>query len=185
MNLLWLDGRWRRFNNARRACPCCGKTFSGVFDISMDHPDIWPHGNRLERGVEAMKVGNDFLTPDVCCCGDDHLVRCVLPLPIRFSEQVFHFGVWGSLSQESFQRYLEEETSAGTFTGAFSWLSNALPTFDTDAPVPCDMIPQGGRLRPRLEAHEGPIAAVQKTGISFDRLLDIYAATGQDIRPHL
>ena len=44
MNLLDLDARWRRFNDANRACPCCGQTFSGIFDIGFDHPDCWPHG---------------------------------------------------------------------------------------------------------------------------------------------
>ena len=37
MNLLDLDARWRRFNDPDRSCPCCGRTFSGVFDIGFDH----------------------------------------------------------------------------------------------------------------------------------------------------
>ena len=39
--------------------------------------------------------------------------------------------------------------------------------------------------RPALTAQSGPLAQAQQNGISFDQLLDLYAACGDDIRPHL
>ena len=49
------------------------------------------------------------------------------------------------------------------------------------------MHPRDGRLRPilRIEDEAHPYFGRQRDGISFDELLDIYAACGTDIRPHL
>ena len=72
------------------------------------------------------------------------------------------------------------------FPGWFSRLCNDLPLFETEDPIACDLIPDPDpHLRPGLKAHDGPLAEAQNSGISFDDLLDIYAACGQDIRPHL
>lgn len=100
MNLLNLDKRWQRFNDAARGCPCCGQTFSGIFDLVMDHPGVWPYGDRTTQGLSELQVGGD---------------------------------------------------------GA----------------------------RPTLFAQDGALKEAQDNGIWIDALLDVYAASGQDIRPHL
>ena len=60
------DPRWQRFNNSERPCPCCGRTFSGVFDIGFDHPQPWPHGNREQSDQDVLAVGKDSLSADLC-----------------------------------------------------------------------------------------------------------------------
>ena len=37
----------------------------------------------------------------------------------------------------------------------------------------------------RLMAQDGALRDLQELGLTFDQLLDIYAASGSDIRPHL
>ena len=59
MNLLDLDKRWQRFNNSNRECPCCGKTFGGVFDIGFDHPLTWPHQSRADSGQDVIEIDGD------------------------------------------------------------------------------------------------------------------------------
>jgi hypothetical protein len=183
------DPRWRRFNDAGFRCGCCGQSFGGVFDISFDHPDMWPHGNREASGETSLTVGEDRLTSDLCRLGDDHFVRCVLPIPIRGSDEVFSFGVWGSVATENFDRYVKgwQAEDYGDFDGCFSWLTNALPGIPTSESVPCDLVIGELTQRPKLFAHEdaGAVRDAQSQGITFDDLLDIYAASGQDIRPHL
>ena len=183
------DPRWRRFNDSKRPCPCCGRVFSGVFDIGFDHPDPWPHGNRAEADVQILEVGSDRLGTDLCEIGPHRFIRCILPFPIIGSDQRFAFGPWGSVNPENFARYVESDTgaSASDFDGCFAWLMNDLPGFQADDWLPCNLIPGEEGLRPILEVHDGSheIARLQEDGITFDQLLDIYAAAGQDIRPHL
>ena len=177
------DPRWRRFNDSTRPCPCCGRTFNGVFDIGYDHPDPWPHGNRAETGNEFIGQGEDLLSADLCQLEQYRFIRCILPLPIIGTDQRFAFGPWGSVNPKNFDRYNTDPE----FEGCFSWLSNLLPGFDFTEPLPCNLIPGEPGQRPVLEVHDGShdIARLQEEGITFDQLLDIYAAAGQDIRPHL
>lgn len=183
------DPRWRRFNDRNAPCPCCGRVFQGVFDIGYDHPAPWPHGNRAEAGVDVMSVGEDSLSSDLCAFGEHRFIRAVLPLPIRGSDQVFSFGPWGSVNPDNYARWVEANATGdfSRFEGCFAWMMNKLPGVEMDDWIACDLIPhEDPSRRPVLHVHDGhPLAVWQEEGITFDRLLDIYAAAGQDIRPHL
>lgn len=183
------DIRWRRFNDASRPCPCCGITFSGVFDIGFDHPAPWTHGNRSASGENILQVGDDRLGSDLCEIGPHRFIRSVLHLPIIGTDQSFAFGPWGSVSPDNFDRYRDTSGAGpdGQFDGCFAWLMNNLPGFQFDDWLPCNLIVDDPDQRPLLEVHDGAheLADLQENGITFDQLLDIYAAAGQDIRPHL
>lgn len=183
------DPRWRRFMGDNGACPCCGNPMEGLFDIVFHAPVTWPHQDAPKDETGNVRVGEDYLTSDLCQHDDNFFVRCVFPIPVQGSDQTFSFGCWGSLSEGAFRRYLEAEQTGVPFEGAFSWLTNRFPCFDLEDGIneafACDFIPQDGTRRPHLYAHEGPLADAQENGITFDHLLDIYAATGNDMRPHL
>jgi len=183
------DPRWRRFNDRDTPCPCCGRTFNGVFDIGYDHPDPWPHGNRAASGEEELIVGEDSLGTDLCVFGKYRFVRCILPIPIIGTEARFAFGPWASLAPDRFDEYLLNFADAThpPLDACFAWLMNLLPGFDFAKPLPCDLVVGAEGQRPTLWVQEGSheLAECQREGITFDRLLDIYAAAGQDIRPHL
>lgn len=183
------DPRWQRFNNNARVCPCCSQSYNGVFDIGYDHPDPWPHGNRQNAAVDILMVGDDRLGTDFCELGPHRFIRCVLQIPIIGTAQYFAFGPWGSVKPENFDAYVASESDHGSpnFEGCFAWLVNDLPGFEMEDWLPCNLIPGDDDQRPSLEIHDNSheIARLQSDGITFDRLLDIYAAYGQDIRPHL
>lgn len=183
MNLLDLDARWRRFNDQGRACPCCGKTFSGIFDLGYDHPDDWPHGH---SNGEDIIVGDDRLNADLCRIGDRHFLRCTLPLTIRGSDEFFAFGPWAEVSQDQFYAYLDTygDTPKPMPEGE-GLLANALPMFEDESGTVVRVALPDPTNRPELTAQHGALVEAQENGISFDDLLDIYAAGGQDIRPHL
>ena len=61
-------------------------------------------------------------------------------------------------------------------------LANPLP--DLEAEVLRLRFPRPDQ-RPQAVAMGGTLALAQANGISFDQLLDLYAACGDDIRPHL
>ncbi|MBT8409886.1 MAG: DUF2199 domain-containing protein [Alphaproteobacteria bacterium] len=183
------DPRWRRFNQRGFECPCCGQSFDGVYDVVFDHPDCWPHGNREKSGEKVLAAGEDRLSGDLCQFEEHRFIRCVMPFNILGSDQEFCFGVWGSAAQASFDAYVAawEADDYSDFEGCFSWLANDLPDMRTPASVPCNLRIEDPQQRPRLYAHDAdnPVSQLQRSGITFDQLLDIYAATGNDIRPHL
>ncbi len=186
MNLLALDSRWQRFNDENWACPCCGQAFSGVFDIGYDHPDCWTHGSLRESGQYALQVGDDKLSSDLCRWEDHRFVCTLLPLPIKGSEEVFNFAVWASVKPADFYNYIDFATGeAPAFAPCEVWLMNDLPQFASDEPISGQLQPGPDGQRPRLMISDGPLAQAQAEGISFDQLLDIYADTGTDVRPHL
>ena len=103
--------------------------------------------------------------------------------------EVFAFGPWASVSDASFARYVAawRAEDYSDFPGCFAWLANALPGIASEASVPCNLETGDGTARPQLFAQSASqgLAGLQREGISFDRLLDIYAAAGNDLRPHL
>ncbi len=182
-----IDPRWLRLNDRETPCACCGQTFEGVYNIGFDHPDSWPHGSRVESGLDTLEVGEDALSSDLCKHGEFHFLRCTLPIPIIGTDEVFSFGPWGSLSEDSLKAYLLAEIEGAAFEGCFSFISNILPGCGMDGPLPADLYPhKDPTQRPQLFAHSGhPLAELQANGMSLDQLLDIYALTGNDLRPHL
>lgn len=182
------DARWLRFHDRNWTCPCCGLGFSGVFDHGCDHPDPWPHGDLRGSGKDLLRVGDDALSADLCCLGEDRFIRAIMPIPIRGSDRFFNFGVWGSAHPDQFDAYVRawHDDRPEDFAGCFSWLCNALAGFPGADPIACDLHPAPRGQRPNLMTHApSALHDAQTEGISFDALLDIYAAPGTDIRPHL
>ena len=183
------DPRWQHFNDKNFACTCCGQSHSGVFDISFDHPDSWPHGSLIDSGQANLRVGQDFLNPDICLHGEFRFIKALLRFPILGSDQYFAFGVYVSLKPENFEALLKAE-DAGTLDKVdpmFCWVSHALPYFDTTEFLPANVSGFSPDLRAfvTLDPECGTIAQAQSDGITFDQLLDLYSATGTDIRNHL
>lgn len=183
------DPRWRRFNDREFECPCCGQTFGGVFDIGYDHPDPWPHGNLMDTDKDILVVGEHKLSSDLCVFDGGYYIRCTLPLPILGTDQTFSYGVWGSVKDENYDAYISawQKDDYSVFPGCFACLMNDLPGWPSEDWLPCDLETGESSDRPVLWVHEDkhPLATAQREGITFDRLLDLYAAAGTDIRPHL
>lgn len=180
MNLLDLDARWKRFNDPDRACPCCGRQFGGVFDIGFEEPQDWPHG---PRDSDDMLVGEDRLTADLCRLDGRYFLRATMPLAIRGAGESLNISLWAEVSRETLHGYLDSIDSVAPFS-AEGLTANPVPGIEEDA-VPIKVEVEDSGQRPVARATEGPVAAAQSDGISFDDLLDIYAAGGNDIRPHL
>ncbi|MDV4143943.1 DUF2199 domain-containing protein [Shimia sp. FJ5] len=185
MSLLALDARWRRLHDEARACPCCGRQFSGLIDFAFAQPDAWPHAEPTP-GMPEIVAGEDRLSPDLCRIGEDRFLSALLSLNVRGSDEEVHFALWVAVAPKTFYAYLDAATGDGpAFEGGAGWLMNDLPGFESDEPLPCTLLPGAEGERPRIRLADGPLAALQADGIGFDPLLDLYAALGDDIRPHL
>jgi hypothetical protein len=184
------DPRWRRLWERPWRCPACQDEHLGIFDLACGKPDHWS-GSEEKAPNSALDLTGDFLSEDFCVLAGEHFfVRAVLELPIAGGGgERFGFGVWSTLSRENFERYVEtfdsgEQDGMGPW---FGWFSNRLKGYPETLNLKCQVHPVGERQRPRieLEATEHPLAVEQQHHITFDRLLELYALHGHDIRSAL
>lgn len=176
--------RFRRFldrlTGGRKApvapwtCPTCGETHDELPAVTAPAPLVWCQASPQEQA-------DDFdLTTDTCIWKDEHyFLRGVLELPLIDRESVLSFGVWTSLSRDSFLRYLptfEEENEADRLTlpPMFGWFSNSLPGYPETLNLKCDVHARTGGLRPliELQASDHPLAIAQRQGISFSQAVE-------------
>jgi len=186
------DPRWQRLNGKEWICPSCCLSHRGLFDLVCGKPDCWPGPDDTADYVPnsfALTSGN-FLSEDFCVLNDNCFVRCVLRLPIIGGEGIsFGYGAWSTLSRKNFELYksmfdVGEMTDLGAW---FGWFSNRLEGYPDTLNLKCRLHPQNDRQRPliELEPTDHPLAREQREGITFDRLLEIYALHGHDIRAAL
>jgi hypothetical protein len=189
------DPRWIRLHDRNWLCPCCGGQHGGLFDLAVDRPDFW-QGSEEKSPNSEMPASDDVminnvLTEDFCVVEGEHFfVRCVLPLPIiGASGTSFGFGVWTTLSKANFTLYRDtfDDGHQGSLGPWFGWFSNRLKGYPDTLNLKCQVIPRDGRSRPHiaLEPTSHPLAIEQRDGITFDRLLEIYALNGHDLRKAL
>lgn len=180
------DPRWARFLDTETECATCGITSPGLVDIGFDHPDVWPHGNFAAADGALMEIGRDRLSARLCRFEEAHFLRCLLPLPLAGHDGYVCFEPWARVAREHFEAYTRATMPPfPPFEGCEAVLANALPGTDPRVPVPCALFAANPQDPPALFPHEGPLRAAQQGGISFNSLLEIYAATGLDLRAHL
>jgi hypothetical protein len=184
------DPRWRRLQSRKWKCVSCGQTHSGIFDIAFDKPAVWPDANERISNADLAPGMTHFLADDFCVLNNEHyFVRCVFELPILGADQSLGFGLWSSLSRDNFIRYAEtfDRNDQAKFGPWFGWFSNRLSGYPDTLNLKCSVHPRDERQRPfiELEPTDHPLACDQRNGISIDRLVEIYAAHGHDLRAAL
>jgi hypothetical protein len=183
------DPRWLRLHARDWLCPCCGQKHGGVFDLACDRPDFWQGGE--SKPNSEIRTSNNVLTEDFCILNGEHFfVRCVLPIAISGTPDTsFRFGTWATLSRANFDHYVDnfDGGQQGNLGPWFGWFSNRLKGYPNTLGLKCRVHPRDGRQRPNIELEptDHALAMEQKNGISFDRLLDLYALNGHDIRDAL
>jgi len=185
------DRRWERLQNRSWTCGSCGATHRGVFDIVYDKPAICPESSSRVSNSDLSPFSTNFLSDDFCIVqGEHYFVRCVLEFPISGTKGgLFAFGVWSSLSDANFAVYVNSfsRNDQSVLGPWFGWFSNRLPGYPDTLNLKCQVHPRDGRRRPfiELEPTDNPLTRDQKDGISIDRLIEIYAACGHDLRAAL
>lgn len=93
------------------------------------------------------------------------------------------------MSKKNFDAYVEAFDSGrqGHLGPWFGWFSNRLLGYPETLSLKCQVHPRDGRARPwlELESTEHPLAIEQEQGITFDRILELYALSGHDLRSAL
>jgi hypothetical protein len=180
------DIRWQRLKRTGVDCTACGQPHRGLFDLAVDGPEHWPDAREFEPN-SAMSGRTHVLTEDFCIIeGRDYFIRCVLLLPLLGgTDQHFGYGVWSTLSAKNFARYCDSFDSGmqDPMGPWFGWFSNRLKGYPDTLNLKCQVHPRPDRQRPaiELESTDHPLAVEQRSGITIDRLLEIYRLNGHDL----
>jgi hypothetical protein len=156
-------------------CERCGDVHEGLPDFGFDAP-IYYH-----ETPEAERAERCWLTDDLCVLDDTHyFVRAVLLVRLAQTLESFGWGVWTSLSQQNYQRYVALwdapiPEGEGPY---FGWLSNRIPFYpDTlNLKVAVHLHDSGERPHLELEPTDHPLAIDQRQGIAWERARDIVEA---------
>ncbi|MFX4291999.1 DUF2199 domain-containing protein [Streptomyces bohaiensis] len=119
-----------------------------------------------------------LLSADQCVIRAQHyFVKGLIEIPVRGSDAMFSWGVWVSLSRESFFRASELWDKPGREAESpyFGWLTTDLPVYPTtlDLRTHVHTRPVGERFVIELEPTEHPLAVEQRTGIDLERVREI------------
>ncbi len=156
-------------------CGCCGKQFNTLpLDFACKAPDHWfdvPDVERESRG----KLDNDL-----CVIDENLFVRGCLEVPIIGLKEVFIWGVWASVSRQSFERILElwNAPAIADEPPKFGWLCNNIPIYPPTLGLKTRLHLRSGGTRPAIELEPTghPLAIEQRGGISVKRVEEIAAA---------
>jgi hypothetical protein len=159
-------------------CQCCGHTFDHLpMDYALKAPQNW-------FGIpETERESRSKLTDDVCIIDNsEHYVRGCIEIPVAGCSELFIWGVWVSVSEQSFQRILEvwDATDVEKEPPKFGWLCNWIAGYTEPVNIKCKVFIRAGTLRPgiMLEPTLYPLAVEQHSGITLERVKEIAASAG-------
>ncbi|MEM6377907.1 MAG: DUF2199 domain-containing protein, partial [Bacteroidota bacterium] len=81
-------------------------------------------------------------------------IRVVLTQEVLDAEEDLDYGLWVSLSEQSFQNYQENFKNRHHETQYFGWLSNLLPDYEDTMSIPTTVVTQKGNQRPSIFPHK-------------------------------
>jgi len=157
-------------------CRCCGKQFDTLpLDYASEAPLHWlqiPEAERATRGK---------IDTDVCIIDDkDIFVRGCLEIPIIGQHDHFVWGVWVSVSRDSFKRIVDLWTAPliENEPPKFGWLCNNLSLYPPTLGLKTNLHLHGGNRRPsiELEPTDHPLAIEPRRGITIERVEEIAGA---------
>jgi hypothetical protein len=127
---------------------------------------------------ETEREGLIQLSSDACVIdGKWFFVRGCLEIPVRDHEEPFSWGVWCSLSQDTFQRYKElfDQSDRETGESFFGWLCSAIPGYPDTQQLKTMVRVRSWPTRPfvELEPTNHPLAVEQREGITAARAREI------------
>jgi hypothetical protein len=158
----------------RFKCASCSEWHEGVPGFSSDAPHYYHSIPAAERAARCV------LDTDTCVV--DHrfyFVRGCLEIPVLGESDPFIWGVWVSLSKNSFDQFIEtfddpKRSHIGPF---FGWFSAAIALYPRMEDMKTRVHLRDNGLRPyiELEPTEHPLAVEQRTGITVERVVEIYS----------
>ena len=160
-------------------CRSCGEIHEGMPGFGAAAPLSYYAIPETERASRC-KLGSDNCIID----NKSFFVRGCLEIPVHGADEPLIWGVWVSLSGQSFlawQKVFEQKcrSHVGPF---FGWLNASLKPYPETVNLKTKVHLRDDGLRPwiELEPTDHPLAVEQRNGISIDRVAEIYSIMMHD-----
>jgi hypothetical protein len=158
----------------RYKCTSCGEWHEGMPGYAAEAP-LYYYSIPLEARAERCA-----LTSDTCVVDQkSFFVRGCLEIPVHGESEPVIWGVWVSLSNNSFDQFIgcfdtPNRSHIGPF---FGWLSAALPLYPNTQSLKARVHLRDNGVRPyiELEPTDHLLALEQRRGISRERVVEIYS----------
>jgi hypothetical protein len=156
----------------RFKCTSCGEWHEGTPGYAADAP-LYYYSIPLEERAERCVLDSDT------CVVDQKVffVRGCLEIPVHGGSEPFIWGVWVSLSKNSFDQFAGcfEESKQSHIGPFFGWLSAELPCYPSTENLKTRVHLRDDGVRPyiELEPTDHPLALEQRTGITVERVAEI------------
>lgn len=157
-------------------CSCCGQRHEGSPSFGYRAPACY------DQLSEQDKQSIAELSEDLCRIehpeGTDYFARVVLDIPIHGVPEPFLWGVWVSLSRESFEKYTSTWGCHDESDCYFGWFGNRLPYYPDTMNLKTNVRPRNGGLRPALELQPSghPLAIHFHEGLTAEEAQQIAEA---------
>jgi len=155
-------------------CSCCGDIHQGIPSYVSQYPPLYHTIPEEERETRVNIRSDD-------CVIDEEwfFVRGCIEIRVRGYSDPFVWGVWVSLSQDNYQKWLEhfDQKERSHVAPFFAWLTPNLGPYPiTDESLKTMVHLRDNGIRPFIEIQKTshPLSIEYHKGISPDRLIEIY-----------
>ncbi len=133
-------------------CSRCGELHKNWPAITYNAP--WQYHTLTESEKDEIAQ----LSSDFCLINwedqTDRFIRTVLQIPVNNFELTLEYGVWVSVSEQSFKNYDENFERTDYESGFFGWLCSKLEGYEDTLQIPTDVVANAGTQRPTLHLHK-------------------------------
>ena len=134
-------------------CECCGLQHEGWPALTYNAPNNYSWLSDEEKEKIAV-IDEDFCVIKYSDGEVARFIRCVFIQKVNDNCQDLEYGVWVSLSEKSFEDYLENYDNENYETKYFGWLSNYIQGYEFPESIPTNVITQKGNDRPLIYPHD-------------------------------
>jgi len=139
-------------DNYKYTCSVCGEEHNEWPALGFISPDHYSYLSDEDK--------ENIAVIDEDCCVIKHatqvdrFIRGVLVQKVQDSCQDLDYGLWVSLSEKSFEDYLEHYDDEDYETSYFGWLCNKIPGYTFEKSIPATVYTQKGNQRPVIVPHK-------------------------------
>jgi hypothetical protein len=139
-------------------CSICGQVHEGFPALGFDAPYYYHELSEDEKN-EIAELDTDFCVihhPEQT----DRFIRVVLNQKIIDFPETLQYGIWVSLSEESFEDYKNNYNSTDHLVTYFGYLSNQLPDYESTLLIGTNVKTALGNERPEIFPHNDQLENV-------------------------
>jgi len=143
---------WKKKSNNQIKCSICGESHDEWPALTFNSPHSYHELTEDER--------NKFATIDSDFCEieysdqTDRFIRVILKQKVKNSNQELDYGLWVSLSEQSWNDYKSNFDNENHEVSFFGWLNSRIPEYENTMNIPTTVVTKAGNDRPEIIPHE-------------------------------